>query len=431
MKEQSIGQVMHQWAEDLFPINRSITGEGVRKTLRYIQEILHGLEIKSVPTGYKAFDWTVPDEWNVSEAFIEDDDGNIIVDFKNNNLHLVGYSEPVDKWVNFEELDKHLYSLPSQPDAIPYITSYYSRRWGFCLTHNQRLSLDRLRKYRVVINSELQPGFLNYGELIIPGKQKKEILLSTYVCHPSMVNNELSGPVVTMAIANWLLSLDRQYTYRVIFIPETIGSIVYLSQHWREMKANTLAGFVLTCIGDDENYSILRSRIGNTFADKVATYAASIIDKNFIEYSYVERGSDERQYCSPGIDLPVCCLMRTKFGEFPEYHTSLDNLQLVTAEGLQGGYDLVKEALEGIELNRKFKVQVMCEPQLGKRGLYPNVSTKDTFDKIKLISNLIAYSDGNYDLIDIARKLDCRVSELFELANPLLKNGLLEEMDVI
>ncbi len=246
---QNVGDEMHSWATDLFPICRSITGDGVRRTLQYLSELMPGLEMHEVPSGTQAFDWTVPDEWNVSAAYIEDESGRRIVDFARNNLHLVGYSEPVDKWLTLEELQPHLHSLPEQPTAIPYITSYYARRWGFCLSQEQRDQLPRGR-YHVVVDSTLAAGSLTYGELIIPGADEKEILLSTYICHPSLANNELSGPVVTTAIAQWLASLEsRRYTYRIVFIPETIGSIVYISGHLAELKKNVVARHEQTCAG--------------------------------------------------------------------------------------------------------------------------------------------------------------------------------------
>jgi len=251
MNEQNIGVSMHEWVRDLFPICRSLTGEGVHSTLNYIKKLLPTLKIFSVPSGTQAFDWKVPDEWTIRDAFVLDESGARIIDFKVNNLHVVGYSEPVDLWLSLEDLQKYLYSIPEQPDAIPYITSYYKRSWGFCLSEKQRKGLLP-GKYHAVIDSELSPGVLSYGELVLRGREKGEVLLSTYICHPSMANNELSGPAVAIALAQWIAGMvDRKYTYRIIFVPETIGSIVYLSRNLKHLKEHVVAGFNITCIGDD------------------------------------------------------------------------------------------------------------------------------------------------------------------------------------
>ena len=422
---------MYQWATDLFPICRSLTGQGVRDTLTYLQKEIPDLTIESIKSGEQVFDWQVPLEWNIKQAFIENELGERVIDFADSNLHVMGYSEPVDKIMDLEELNSHLYSLPKQPDAIPYITSYYQRRWGFCLTENQRKSLSP-GKYRVKIESSLEAGELNYGQLLIKGKSEKEILLSTYICHPSLANNELSGPVVTTALAQWLCSLpSNEYSYRIIFVPETIGAITYLSKHLPDMKKHTKAGFVVTCVGDDNDYSFVPSRSENSLADKVALHALKNSVKSFQHYTFLQRGSDERQYCAPGVDLPVCSVMRTKYGEYPEYHTSLDNLDVISENGLQGGFNILQQCLILLQNNHRYQVTVLCEPQLGKRGLYPTLSsmTEDYTDVITMM-DFIAYCDGEHDLIDIANKINCYAINLVPLAKRLSDEGLLKNLSL-
>ena len=424
----NIGKQMYSWAADLFGVNRSITGEGVRETLGYLSRLIPGLEIQSLSSGTKVFDWTIPDEWSINSAYIIDEFGNVILDFSLNNLHVVGYSIPVDRFMDLEELKGYLHTLPEQPDAIPYVTSYYSRTWGFCMTHNQKCSL-KSGKYKVFIDSKIYPGSLNYGELIIPGETSKEILISTYICHPSMANNELSGPVVSAALARWLQSLkQRKYTYRIIFIPETIGSIAYLSKNIDTMKKCTVAGFVVTCIGDDLTYSFMPSRSGNTLADRAALHILKNNVKVFDHYSFLDRGSDERQYCSPGVDLPVCSIMRSKYGTYPEYHTSLDDLSFISAAGLEGGFKIIKKTIQAIEINGYFMNLSICEPQLGKRGLYPNTSTKDTFTQTRTLMNLLAYADGKIDLIELADKIDEDINTLYPLVELLIESKLLKKI---
>jgi aminopeptidase-like protein len=420
-----IGNQMHDWAKDLFPICRSITGPGVRETLKYIQNILPELKIHSVPSGTKAFDWTVPDEWIIRDAFVLDDSGNKIIDFNNSNLHVLNYSEPVDKWLELDELKPHLYSLPKQPNAIPYVTSYYQRNWGFCLTDNQRKIL-KPGQYHAVVDSELRPGVLNYGELIIPGETEREIFISTYICHPSMANNELSGPVVTTALAQWLSSLEKKhYTYRIIFIPETIGSIVYLSRNLDYLKKNVIAGFNINCVGDDRCFSFLPSRDGKTLSDKVALHVLKSLGPQFKRYTWLDRGSDERQYCAPGLDLPVVNMMRSKHGTYPEYHTSLDDLSFVTPSGLEGGLRIHQNAIKILEKNTIIKNTVLGEPQLGKRGLRPNIGEKDNLYKFKTLMDILSYSDGKMTILEIANAINESFNDIYPIVDKLVQEGLL------
>lgn len=418
------GEEMHAFMASLFPICRSITGDGVRQTLAQIKRHLPSLQVREVPTGTPAFDWVVPDEWNITAAHLVGPDGRTVVDFANNNLHVVGYSEPVSLVLPLEELQMHLHSLPEMPAAIPYVTSYYKRSWGFCLPHDVRESLVS-GNYRVTIESTLAPGSLSYGEIILPGESSQEVFLSTYVCHPSMANNELSGPVVTTWLAKWLMQRKRRYTYRIIFIPETIGSIVYLSRHIDSMRRNIVAGFNVTCVGDDRCYSFLPSRRGDTLSDRVARHVLGRIDPNYVQYSYLDRGSDERQYCSPGVDLPVCSVMRSMYGCYSEYHTSADDLALVTPSGLEGGYAALRRCLEIIEVNRVWRTIGPCEPQLGKRGLYPTSNTMKSYASVRAMMDLLGYADGSLDLLAIAGIIGADPMELGVYCEKLAEHKLM------
>ncbi len=416
---------MYNLAVKLFPICRSITGDGVRKTLKIIKEYIPGLKFVEVPTGTKVFDWTVPKEWVIRDAYIEDSTGNRIIDFKNSNLHVVGYSVPVDKYLDLDELKKHIYVEESNEDVIPYVTSYYKKSYGFCMSKRQRDNLKE-DKYHIVIDSELKDGYLTYGEILIPGKLEKEIFLSTYICHPSMANNELSGPCVVTKLCNYILSMNnRKYTYRVIFIPETIGSITYISRNLKQMKEHMVAGFNVSCVGDTRTYSYIQSRYGNTLADKVARNVLKYHYPDYISYSYLNRGSDERQYNAPGVDLPVCTICRSKYGEYPEYHTSADNLSLISEEGMMGAYEVYRQCIEVLEYNEYYKVDCICEPQLGKRGLYPTTSKKGSYNSIRVLTNFIAYADGTNDLVDISNIIGVPVTKLVPVIEKLRKSRLI------
>lgn len=427
----SIGKEMYALCDRLFPICRSITGDGVRETLRVLQSICPAMTLHEIPTGTQVFDWTVPKEWNIRDAWIKNSKGEKILDFAKSNLHVMGYSIPVNQKVTLEELLPLIHTQPDQPDAIPYVTSYYKERYGFCMSQEQK---DALREdtYHIYIDSDLKDGSLTYGEILIPSTEgsKDEIFLSTYVCHPSMANNELSGPAVTIYLAKWLWEKKhRRYNYRIIFIPETIGAITYLSQYLPEMKKNIRAGFNISCVGDDRTYSYVASRYGNTLADKVAKNVLSFRYPEYNQYSFLQRGSDERQYNAPGIDLPVCAVCRSKYAEYPEYHTSKDNMGLISPTGLQGAYEVYRDMIEALEYNHKYQIQCLGEPQLGKRGLYPTVSQKGSSGAVRVMSNFIAYADGMNDLMDISNIIKVPVERLVTVIEKLQEEKLISVKD--
>jgi aminopeptidase-like protein len=424
------GKIMYKWTAELFPLNRSITGEGVRKTLRYIKAIIDELEIHSIPSGESVFDWIIPDEWNVRDAYLIDPEGRKLASFKENNLHLVGYSVPIHEKMDLVDLQNHLYSIENSPNAIPYITSYYSRNWGFCIQDSIRKKLIP-GEYQVRIDSTLSKGRLNYGEIIIRGASEKEILISTYICHPSMANNELSGPVVTTMVAKWLLEQDSlQYTYRIIFVPETIGSIAYISQNLELLKRNVLGGMVITCVGDDNQYSLLSSKDEDSVLDLIGNNVLHYhSDDQYTKYSYLNRGSDERQYSSVGVDIPVISLMRSKYGEYDEYHTSLDNMEFISEKGLEGGYQIHKKVIYILENNFKYRTVSICEPQLGKRGLYPELSTRESHQQVEVMMNILAYADGKLSIIELAEKIKADALEVLKLVKLLIEHNLIKRVD--
>ena len=427
----SVGEKMYNLCDKMFPICRSITGVGVRHTLSVIREVVPEITVHEVPTGTKVFDWTVPKEWRISDAWVKNSKGEKIIDFKKHNLHVLGYSIPVDKKVNLAELKKYLYTQQDQPDAIPYVTSYYKERFGFCLSQKQYDALPE-DIYHMFIDSELFNGSLTYGELIIPGESDEEILISTYFCHPSMANNELSGPAVSVYLAKWLMEKEsRRYTYRFVYVPETIGSITYLSQenHLEYLKKHVIAGWNLSCVGDDRTYSVVSTRYGNTLADRVTKNILRFIYPNYKQYSFLQRGSDERQYNAPGVDLPVCGFSRSKYGEYPEYHTSKDDMGLISPAGLSGAYNVMTECIEALENNRRYKIQCFGEPQLGKRGLYPTISQKGNYDEVATLTNFIAYADGKNDLFDISEIINVPVKNLIPVVKKLSAVDLIKAVD--
>ncbi len=430
-ENDKIGKYYDIAKNDLFSLCRSITGEGVRKTLKIIKKEFPNLKIKKVKSGIRVFDWKIPSEWNIQNAYIIDKNNKKIIDFRNNNLHLVGYSIPINKVLYKNELFKRLHSLPKQPNAIPYITSYYNKYWGFCISHKKKIEFlkryNKKDKFKVVIDSKFNPkGNLNYGELTLKGASDQTILISTYICHPSMANNELSGPIVSMALIKYFSKKKLNKTLKFIFIPETIGSITYLSKNLKKLKSSVIRGYNLSCIGDDRRHTCMFSKYGNELCDSSLISAYKKLKIKFKAFSFLERGSDERQYNSPGIDLPVASIFRSKYGTYPEYHTSLDNFDLVTKKGLNGGYKVAKEAINILDKKIIPLNKILCEPQMGKRGMYPKLSTKKNDINSKNYMSFLQYSDGKNDLDKISNLLNLSIKRTLNIYNKLKKKKLLK-----
>ena len=394
-------------AKKLFPINRSLTGNGVRETLSIIKSKVP-LEKKSFSSGKKVFDWVVPQEWEIKDGYILDlKTKKKFADFKKNNLHIVGYSEPKNEIISFNKLKKHIFFEKKNKKAIPYVTSYYKKNWGFCLS---KIDFNKMKKnkYKILIDSKFFKGKMDYGEILLKGKSKKEILFTTYICHPSMANNEISGPVVNTALIDYVRKIkNKKYSYRFIFVPETIGTIAYIQKNLTKLKKDLLAGFVINCAGDERDFSFVHTPSKNTFADEIMKSSFIGIKKKTI-YDFKDRSSDERQYCSPGIELPVCSFSRSKAGSktFPEYHTSLDDFKVVTEKGLYGSFNLLRNIIDSFELILFPKSINKCEPFLTKKKLYPTLSNKNHINReLKNLLNVLAYSNGKRSIFEISNTL--------------------------
>jgi aminopeptidase-like protein len=417
------GKVMLEFISRVWGFNRSITGPGTSQTLQEINRELPKLIIKKVKSGTICWDWEVPKVWKVHDAYILDSKGNEIVNLINNNLHLTSYSVAFDGYIGLEELKDHLNTLSEYPDAIPYVTSYYHSSWSFNLTHNQFKNLkDEL--YYVKIDSSFEEGFLEYGELYIEGESKKEIVFTTYVCHPSMANNELSGPAVAIELAKYIQSLNNHYSYRILFVPETIGTIAFLSQNLEELKPNFLSGHVLTCVGDERTWSYMPSRKGQDLCDVVSRRVLRENQIIYEEYSFLERGSDERQYCSPQVNLAVSSIMRSKYGTFPEYHNSKDNLDFVSAKGLNDSLRIHTLLVDEYESNRVPRAVKYGEPMLSKRNLRSTLGGGNLSSEERLISNVLAFSDGSVDIEELSQIFGVSKEKLWSVVDLLIKEGL-------
>lgn len=423
----TLPEQLEHYFDRLWPICRSLTGDGVRASLSILQEAIP-LQVHEVASGTPAFDWEVPDEWNIRDAYILAPDGRKIADFQQNNLHVLGYSTPIDQEMSWDELAPHLYTLPDMPDAIPYLTSYYNRNWGFCLTHREWETLPHTGAYRVKIDSTLAPGSMTWGDLILPGTTDREILFSTYVCHPSMANNELSGPLVAAFLYQKIAAMpERRFTYRFVFAPETIGIIHYLSRHGMHMKEVTEAGYVLTCVGDAGDYVLKQSKRGNSLADQVAAHVLKHQPVPHTINPFFAIGSDERQYCSPGFNMPVASVTRSMYHRYKEYHTSLDNKDFISFEAMEKTIDMYFNIVQVLEANQiPVNTNPYCEPRLGKRGLYSPVGgLKERSKWMPMMMHLLAYADGSRSLLEIAELQHELVLDYLPIVHALRDAGLL------
>lgn len=421
-----LGKRIHALMTDLYPICRSITGPGVTATLQRLQQEIP-LAIREVASGTQVLDWTVPREWSMNDGWIKNEAGEKVVDFKKHNLHVVNYSSPVDTVLPLEELKKHLFSLPAKPTAIPYRTSYYDDSWGFCLSDNELSALPD-GDYHAFIDSKLEPGFLRYGEYVIPGETDQEILITTHVCHPSMCNDNLSGIGIATFLASALTGTRPHFTHRFLFIPGTIGSLTWLATH-RDAMPDIRHGLVLTGVGDAGPPTYKRSRAGNSGIDRAMEYVLKSGWSHYNLRDFSPFGYDERQFCSPGFDLPVGCLMRTPHGEYPEYHCSLDDLDFVKPENLEDTYRLCTTGLDLLNRNRIYRnLLPHGEPQLGKRGLYQAMGQQSHDRQALQLSMLwvLNQSDGNHDLLDIAIRSGIPFSTVATAADMLHQHDLLE-----
>ena len=425
-KYSLIGKNMLDLAKDLFPLNRSLMGPDIRNSFRKFVEINPEFIPIKFPSGTQVFDWQIPKEWIIRDAYIEHEDGKRFAEFKKCNLHIMGYSTPINKVISKSELIKKIHTIENYPSAIPYVTSYYKKDWAFCLSYQELKNLPE-GNYRVFIDSEHKKGELSLIEAVIPGKSDKELFFSSYLCHPSLANNELSGPVLLNELLNYVKTLkQRKYTYRFVILPETIGSVAYLSKRLSLLKKKMITGFNLSCVGDERSYSHIESRNGNNLADKALKAALQGLN-NVVRYSFLERGSDERQYCSPGIDLPLCTFCRTKFGKYKEYHTSNDNFDVVTQNGLIGSYKVIKNIIDAFEIGLFPSVNYFCEPQLGKRNLYPNTSTLYSGrHPAQTRMDILAYSDSVNSIFDIVEKTEIKLENVIDEIEILKKEKLIK-----
>jgi aminopeptidase-like protein len=421
------GEELYKLVAELYPICRSITGDGVRRTLEIVDRELGGLEVTEVPTGTPVLDWTVPREWNVRDAWVADAAGRRVIDFRASNLHLLGYSVPVRATMPLAELKQHLFTLPEHPDWVPWRTSYYAERWGFCAS--QRL-VDSLPDgdYEVCVDTTLADGHLTYGEHLVKGQTDDEVLVSCHVCHPSLANDNLSGIAVATGLARRLAEGRPRYSYRFLFAPGTIGSITWLARN-QDRVDRVRHGLVLACVGDPGGFTYKRSRRGDAEIDRAVAHVLGRSGRPHRVVDFTPYGYDERQYCSPGFDLPVGCLSRTPYAAYPEYHTSADDLDLVGPAQLQESLEVCWEVVRVLEANRRYlNLRPKGEPQLGRRGLYGQIGGRsDAEERQMAMLWVLNQSDGRMSLLDVAERSGVPLALLAEVAATLEEAGLLAE----
>ncbi len=412
------------WAKDLFPLCRSLTGEQNRKTLKYIKNINNKFQLKSFKSGQHVYDWKIPKEWWIKDAYIKDSNQKKILDFKKNNLHLLNYSLPIKKKINLDNLKKNIFTNKQKPKIIPYVTSYYKKRWGFGMSYNQLKKMRKKEIYNILIDSGHFNGRMDYAEMTLKGRSKKFILICSYICHPSMANNELSGPLVVTALSKMLKK--SKYTVKLLLIPETIGAIAYINKNINHLRNNLVAGFNLSCVGDKSRFSLISSLNENTYSDKIAY---RVLEKNFKfkKFSFLKRGSNERQFGCQNLNLPFVTICRSRFGDYPEYHTSKDNLNLINEKNLMESSFLIKKIVDEIQQNSVYIKQTICEPFLTKYNLVNLIGGPKKSKFFEDIQNVIAFCGRDYDLKELSKKLNITKKEIKKLIYILKKKKILKE----
>ena len=415
-----------KWAEELFPLNRSLAGKYNRLTLKYIQKNINkNFKIKSVKSGTKVFGWTIPKEYSVTKATLKNERNKIICDVKKNNLHIVVNSKPVNKWLSYNQIKRKIFFSNKMPNSIPYVTSYYKKDWGFCMSKNDFLKLNKKEKYHAFIKSKFISGSMNFGELLIKGRSKKEILICSYICHPSLANNELSG-ILSIAMLSKIIKKSK-YSIRLLLIPETIGAIYYINKKIKFLKKNLIAGFNLTCVGINGPYTLISSITENTYADKIVKRVGSKY-ANFQKLSFMKRGSNERQFGCQNLNFPFVTICRKRFEDYKEYHTSADNLKILNYQTILDTVNFIRKIIDEINKNKIYKKNNFCEPFLSKNNLISSLATIENMRKLdrKSISNFLAYVDKSNDLVSLKEQL--KIKNINKIVKILEKNKLITKL---